>query len=163
MKYTSNNFLILCTYVSGLHSLGKVRCRYIMDRLYNYKGTGKSDPSMAKSLRDKLVKQCPKTRKKGEHEGLVYLNPDAGSNYVLDNNYYTRILNKKGVLGVDQQLLYGNETLQLTLEYAVGFQDFKLELALAMARMGEIGVLTRSHGEIRRHCGYTNKDNPFIK
>ncbi|KAL8170951.1 hypothetical protein V2J09_022755 [Rumex salicifolius] len=146
------------TTLLGLHSLGGTRCRYIMDRLYNYKGTGKADPSMDKSLLNDLKKKCPKTRKRGEHEGFVNMNGESGSSrYSLDMNYYKRVLSQKAILGVDQQLVYGNETLQLTQEYAVdGFNDYKLELALAMARMGEIGVLTGSQGEIRRDCRYTN-------
>ncbi|KAL8153514.1 LOW QUALITY PROTEIN: hypothetical protein V2J09_011274 [Rumex salicifolius] len=136
------------------------RCRYIMDRLYNFNGSGKSDPSMDDTNLASLRAKCPKTKKKGEHEGIVAMNPDAGSEYALSNTTYTRIVNYKAVMGVDQQLMYNKDTMQLAQEFSDTLQDFKLALALSMARMSEIGVLNGSNGEIRRHCAYSNKDNP---
>ncbi|GLT45843.1 hypothetical protein SLA2020_196460 [Shorea laevis] len=67
------------------------------------------------------------------------------------------ILSHKAVFEVDQQLLYGNDTAQITEEFAAGFEDFRKSFALSMSRMGNIKVLTGNQGEIRRNCRFTNQ------
>ncbi|XP_077228351.1 peroxidase superfamily protein [Tasmannia lanceolata] len=146
----------------GAHTVGTTHCRYIRDRLYNFSGTGKPDPTMNKSFLKQLQKQCPPKRI-GRSDPIVFLNPDSGSNYTFNNSYYTRVLENKAVLGIDQQLRFGPDTLQITKEFATGIRDFKLAFALAMFDMGNIGVLTGKQGEIRKDCRFRNIDNPHLK
>ncbi|XP_010242724.1 PREDICTED: probable peroxidase 61 [Nelumbo nucifera] len=148
------------TTLLGAHTMGRTHCRYILDRLYNFNNTGKPDPSMKQSLLDQLRKQCPPKTRKGQHDPLVFLNPQSGSKYTFSNSYYSRVLRNESILGVDQQLLFGNDTSQITEEFAAGFEDFRKSFALSMSRMGSLGVLTGTQGEIRRNCRFTNKDNP---
>lgn len=136
--------------------MGRTHCSYIVDRLYNYNGTEKPDPSMNAAFLDTMRKSCP-PRKKGQPDPLVYLNPESGSNYKFTETYYKRILSNKAVLGVDQQLLYGSDTKQITEEFAAGFEDFRKAFADSMHNMGNIKVLTGNQGEIRQNCRYTNK------
>ncbi|KAJ7947472.1 Peroxidase [Quillaja saponaria] len=144
----------------GAHSMGRSRCRYIVDRLYNFKGTGKPDPSMDATFLAEMRKLCPQ-RKKGEPDPLVYLNPESGSNFNFTETYYKRVLSRKAVLGVDQQLLYGdNQTKEIIEEFAAGFEDLRRSFSLSMSRMGNIKVLTGNQGEIRRNCRRTNNGNP---
>ncbi|KAJ8422637.1 hypothetical protein Cgig2_000443 [Carnegiea gigantea] len=94
----------------------------------------------------------PKT--KGKHEGLAYLNKDSREGYKFTNSYYANILAHKG-----------DETLQLVQEFAnptTGFQEFKKSFALSMARMGAYKVLIGKEAEIRRHCHFTNGNNPSV-
>ncbi|KAK9672208.1 hypothetical protein RND81_12G084400 [Saponaria officinalis] len=153
------------TTLLGAHSMGKARCRYLQNRLYNYQGTGKPDPTIESSKLKELMNNCPKTRKAGDHEGLVYLNKDSGENYRFTNSYYKNIMSGKGVLSIDEQLYFGNATLQLTQEFSdpvYGFQEFKKAFALSINRMGAYNVLTGKEGEIRRHCHYVNAYNPHL-
>lgn len=139
--------------------MGQTRCRYIVDRLYNYKNTGKPDPSMNTTLLNRLRKECPPRTRKGQSDPLVYLNPETGSSYRFSESYYSRVKTHEAVLGVDQQLSNGdNNTLQIVDEFAAGFEDFRKALALSMSRMGSINVLTGNQGEIRRNCRCTNAD-----
>ncbi|XP_074281442.1 putative peroxidase 61 [Silene latifolia] len=168
LKYFKDRGLDVQDYTTllGPHSMGKARCRYIRSRLYNFQGTGKSDPTLELSKLQELRTQCPQKQKAGEHEGLVYLNKDSGDKFRFTNSYYKNILSGKGVLSIDQELYYGNVTQQLTQQFAdpvTGFQDFKLAFALSMNRMGNYKVLTGKQGEIRRHCHYTNSNNPHLK
>ncbi|KAL9436815.1 hypothetical protein AB3S75_022792 [Citrus x aurantiifolia] len=143
----------------GAHTMGQTRCRYIVDRLYNYKNTGKPDPSMNTTLLNQLRKECPPRTRKGQSDPLVYLNPETGSSYRFSESYYSRVKTHEAVLGVDQQLSNGdNNTLQIVDEFAAGFEDFRKALALSMSRMGSINVLTGKQGEIRRNCRCTNAD-----
>lgn len=143
--------------VSGGHTLGKIHCSYILDRLYNFNNTGKPDPSMEKSVLLNLRKQC--TSKKSNP--LVYLNPDNGPTYKFTSIYYSRVLANKAVLGVDQQLRFGNgnDTNELLDEYSnkvKGFHNFRKGFALSITRMGSIKVLTGKRGEIRLNCRVRN-------
>lgn len=137
--------------------MGRTHCSYVLDRLYNFNGTGKPDPSMDGSFVTEMRKLCPERLKKGQPNPLVFLNPESGSNYKFTQSYYSRILSHKAVLEVDQQLLFGNDTAQITQEFAPGFEDFRKSFALSISRMGNIKVLTGNQGEIRRNCRFTNK------
>ncbi|KAK8515980.1 hypothetical protein V6N13_093249 [Hibiscus sabdariffa] len=142
----------------GAHSMGRTHCGFIVDRLYNFNNTGKPDPSMKASFVADMRKLCPPRTKKGQTDPLVFLDPESGSKYSFSNSYYSRVLANEAVLGVDQQLLYGDDTKQITEEFAVGLEDFRRSFALSMSRMGNIQVLTGKEGEIRNNCRYTNKN-----
>ncbi|PON63563.1 Peroxidase [Parasponia andersonii] len=147
----------------GAHTLGRTHCHYIEDRLYNFKGTGKPDPTIDPYFLNEKRKQCPKRLKKDQSDPMVYLNPESGDRYSFTESFYKRVNKSLAVLGIDQQLLYRDDTNELTSEFANSFLDFKLSTALSMNRMGSIRVLTGNEGEIRRTCNFTNKDNPYLK
>lgn len=144
---------------TGAHTMGRTHCSHIVDRLYNYSGTGNPDPSMDATFRDTMRGLCPPKTKKGQHDPLVFLNPNSGSNYTFRESYYKRILHREAVLGVDQQLLFGDATKEITDEFAdaAGLEDFRRSFAQSMFKMGNIKILTGNQGEIRRNCRFTNK------
>ncbi|KAI3839704.1 hypothetical protein MKW98_010009 [Papaver atlanticum] len=147
------------TTLLGAHAMGSTRCSVIANRLYNFNNTRKPDPNMDISLVNDMRKICPERRKWGEADKFIPLNPE-NTKYRFDNNYYTRVLNKKTILGVDQQLLFGSDTKQISELFAagaVGFEDWRRAWALSMNRMGSIGVLTVNQGQIRKHCRFINK------
>ncbi|WZZ12332.1 hypothetical protein YC2023_105421 [Brassica napus] len=144
------------TTLLGAHSMGKTHCSHIVNRLYNFKNTGKPDPTMNTTLVSELRTRCPPRTKKGQTDPLVYLNPDSGSSNRFSNSYYSRVLSHNAVLGVDQQLIYNDDSLEITQEFDASFEDFRKSFALAMSRMGSINVLTGKAGEIRRDCRVTN-------
>lgn len=144
--------------------MGRTHCRYVEDRLYNYKNTGKQDPKMNSTIANQLKKLCPPRTKKGQADPLVFLNPESGSRYIFNNSYYSRIGTHEAVLEVDQQLLYGDTlTTGLVSELASDFEELRFAFALSMSRMGSINVLTGKEGEIRRNCSCTNANNPNKK
>ncbi|KAL0642950.1 hypothetical protein Bca4012_041240 [Brassica carinata] len=144
------------TTLLGAHSMGKTHCSHIVNRLYNFKNTGKPDPTMNTTLVSELRTRCPPRTKKGQTDPLVYLNPDSGSSNRFSNSYYSRVLSHNAVLGVDQQLIYNGDSMEITQEFDASFEDFRKSFALAMSRMGSINVLTGKAGEIRRDCRVTN-------
>ncbi|KAL1805313.1 hypothetical protein ACET3Z_028381 [Daucus carota] len=145
------------TTLLGGHTMGSTHCSYILDRLYNFNNTGKPDPTMNKSLLESLRQTCPLNNTKRPSQQLAFLNPDNGKDHNFTNSYYKRVLANKSVLGVDQQLLYGTDTKELTDEFATYFEEFRRSFALSMTRMGGIQVLTGKKGEIRRNCRVRNK------
>ncbi|XP_057502714.1 probable peroxidase 26 [Actinidia eriantha] len=145
------------TTLLGAHSMGRTHCRYIWDRLYNFNNTGKRDPSMKKSFLKEMRKQCPLKLKSGQSDPLLYLNPVSGPNYNFTNTYYSRVLSGESVLGVDQQLRFGNDTKQISKEFAEDIEDFRGSFALSISRMGGLRVLTGDKGQIRLNCRYVNQ------
>ncbi|CAN6836159.1 unnamed protein product [Brassica oleracea] len=140
----------------GSHSMGRTHCSHILDRLYNYNKTGKPSPTMNKSFLSEMAEKCPPRTKKGQTDPLVYLNPDSGSNHSFTSSFYSRVLSNKSVLEVDQQLLYNDDTKQISEEFSASFEDFRKLFALSMSKMGSINVLTKNEGEIRRDCRRRN-------
>ncbi|XP_068648005.1 probable peroxidase 26 [Aristolochia californica] len=135
----------------GAHTMGKTRCRHIRDRLYNFNGTGKPDPTIKPSFLKELREQCPEKRV-GRYDPSVFLNPSSGNRYEFQNSFYSNVQNKTAVLGIDQQLRFGEDTLAIAEEFSAGFEDFRRAFALAISRMGNLGVLTGKQGEIRLDC-----------
>jgi peroxidase len=43
----------------GAHTMGVAHCEFFYNRLYNFSGTGRQDPSMAPSLVESLKSICP--------------------------------------------------------------------------------------------------------
>ncbi|KAF2604984.1 hypothetical protein F2Q70_00028796 [Brassica cretica] len=140
----------------GSHSMGRTHCSHIVDRLYNFNKTGKPSPTMNKSFLSEMAENCPPRTKKGQTDPLVYLNPDSGSNHSFTSSFYSRVLSNKSVLEVDQQLLYNDDTKQISEEFSASFEDFRKLFALSMSKMGSINVLTKNEGEIRRYCRRRN-------
>ncbi|KAG9142234.1 hypothetical protein Leryth_007672 [Lithospermum erythrorhizon] len=162
LNYFQSKGLDLQDYVTllGGHSMGRTHCKNIRDRLYNFKNTGKPDPSMDKTVLNSLRKQCPQTLKRGQHDPLVYLTPESGGQFKFTNSYYKNVLANKSVLGVDQQLSVGNDdTQQIVNDYASSFEQFRRIFAFSISRMGGLRVLTGTKGEIRRNCRVPNKSH----
>ncbi|OIT34544.1 putative peroxidase 61 [Nicotiana attenuata] len=139
--------------------MGQAHCRFFYDRLYNFKGTGKPDPTMKRSTLVTLRSQCPKNSKT---DSAVYFSPGYGSNYTFSNTFYGKVLAHESVLRVDQQLSYGADTNELVNEFAQSLEQFRRAFTLSINRMGGLKVLTGKNGEIRRDCKFTNKNNPNL-
>ncbi|KAL8201285.1 hypothetical protein R6Q57_012624 [Mikania cordata] len=142
--------------VSGGHMMGRTRCSNILDRLYDFNNTGKPDPTVEPTTLSYLQRQCPKKVRLGQPNPLINLNPD-NPTHNFANSYYSRVLARRSVFGVDQQLLYGNDTRELTDEYSNSLEDFRGEFAYSISKMGGLKVLTGTKGEIRKDCRVVNK------
>lgn len=75
----------------------------------------------------------------------------------FDEDYYTNVFKRRGLFVSDAALLTDYETssyvkLQAESHGSTFFKDFDE----SMVKMGQIGVLTGSDGEIRRQCGVIN-------
>lgn len=74
----------------------------------------------------------------------------------MDAAYYYNVLTSKGLFASDQALLSDPATSVQVLRNAINALNWKLEFALAMVKMGQIGVLTGDDGEIRSNCRVIN-------
>ncbi|KAL5097648.1 hypothetical protein RYX36_001975 [Vicia faba] len=142
--------------LSGAHTFGKSRCFLFSDRLYNFNNTGKPDPTLDTTYLKELQKQCPED---GPGDNRVNFDPTTPNR--LDKNYYNNLQVKKGLLQSDQELFStpGADTTAIVNRFAnnkiVFFKNFKK----SMIKMGNIGVLTGTKGEIRKQCNFINKES----
>ncbi|KAK6779040.1 hypothetical protein RDI58_025758 [Solanum bulbocastanum] len=140
--------------LSGAHTFGRAQCRLFRERLYNFNGTGKPDPTLNTNYLAKLMKICPK---KGSNTALANL--DLTTPNKFDNNYFANLQNKKGLLESDQKLFSKNGASEITYiiktfsrDQNVFFQSF----VESMINMGNISPLTGTNGEIRLDCKRVN-------
>jgi peroxidase len=66
--------------------------------------------------------------------------------------YYRNLLQGKGILYADQQLMKGEKTKYWVQEYASNHTLFRQDFALAMMKLSDLRVLTMPMGQIRRTC-----------
>ncbi|XP_024041548.1 peroxidase 60-like isoform X2 [Citrus clementina] len=143
----------------GGHSVGVAHCSIFKDRLYNFRSTGRPDPTMDSFLANKLRARCPldttTTTTTTTANNTVDLDQNPFQIPFLDNSYYRQLMLNRGVLEIDQELALHPLTRATVMSIANAL-DFPIQFGAAMVKMGAIEVLTGMQGEIRRFCTATN-------
>ncbi|KAK6247853.1 hypothetical protein QUC31_019418 [Theobroma cacao] len=139
--------------LSGVHTFGRAQCSSFMDRLYNFKGSGKSDPTLNATYLKALTQLCPKGR-----DGRSLIDLDESTSLTFDNNYFLNLQNHRGLLQSDQELFStsGADTVAIVNRFANSQSQFFDSFAKSMVKMGNISPLTGSNGEIRSDCRKIN-------
>jgi peroxidase len=77
----------------------------------------------------------------------------------LDKQFYNNLQAKKGLLQSDQELLStpGADTISIVNSFANNESLFFEHFTKSIIKMGNIGVLTGTRGEIRKQCNFVNK------
>uniref|UniRef100_A0A803PZR7 Peroxidase n=1 Tax=Cannabis sativa TaxID=3483 RepID=A0A803PZR7_CANSA len=139
-------------YLLGGHSVGVSECTFFEDRLYNFGGSNRADPTMDSSLVSRLKLQCPPGSLSS-----AFLDQTPRSSMVIDKSFYNQLIMKRGVLAIDQKLANDAQTKSIVSALAKGSVDFRQKFGEAMVKMGRIGVITdATKGEIRKFCRATN-------
>ncbi|XP_050382397.1 peroxidase 27-like [Argentina anserina] len=138
--------------LSGGHTIGTAHCGAFTARLYNFTGRGDTDPSLDKNYIAALKIKC----KPGDIRTTI-VEMDPGSFKTFDEDYYTLVSKRRGLFQSDAALLDDTETKayvlrQVTTQGSTFLKDF----GESMVKMGNIGVLTGSAGEIRKQCAFIN-------
>nr|TKS01416.1 peroxidase 60 [Populus alba] len=137
----------------GAHSVGIAHCSFIKDRLFNFENTGRPDPSMDPFLENILRSRCPPF---ATVDNTVNLDQNSFSPFTISNTYYQTVMLHRGILQIDQDLGTDPLTMPVVKNLANAF-DFPARFGAAMVKLGAIGVLTGTQGEIRRSCRATNR------
>ncbi|KEH37337.1 putative peroxidase [Medicago truncatula] len=134
--------------LSGAHTIGRTSCGSIQYRLYNYKGTGKPDPSLDTKYLNFLQRKC--------RWASEYVDLDATTPKKFDRMYYINLEKKMGLLTTDQLLYSDPRTSQLVSALTTS-SVFEHQFAVSMSKFGVIDVLTGDdEGEIRTNCNFVN-------
>ncbi|XP_010467987.1 PREDICTED: peroxidase 57-like [Camelina sativa] len=129
----------------GAHTVGVGSCNLFEDRLSNFNGTGLPDPSMDSNLVANLTSICAASE--NPSTGL-----DRSTPLTFDNAFFGEIRARRGVLQLDQRLATDEATSSVVAQYAADNDLFKRQFAIAMVKMGAVGVLTGENGDIRKNC-----------
>ncbi|XP_019078425.1 putative Peroxidase 48 isoform X2 [Vitis vinifera] len=155
----------------GGHSIGKISCEFIQGRLFNFSGTGQPDPSIASDFLDEMRRNCqdsgnssngtasPPMVSRAMSEltlGMTYyqgLSSSVSSGSAFDTHYYQSLLQGRGLLFSDQQLMAEEKTERLVRAYASDDgSTFQIDFARSMMKMSTLSVLTGSQGQVRLNC-----------
>ncbi|KAK4380708.1 hypothetical protein RND71_002570 [Anisodus tanguticus] len=142
--------------LSGAHTFGRARCSTFEQRLFNFSGSGSPDSTLnSTTLLPTLQGLCPQG---GSNSGSTFTNLDLSTPDNFDNNYFTNLQNHEGLLQTDQELFStsGSNTIAIVNSYASSQTQFFTDFASSMIKLGNIGVLTGTNGEIRTDCKRVN-------
>nr|CAC38073.1 peroxidase1A [Medicago sativa] len=139
--------------LSGGHTIGRGQCRFFVDRLYNFSNTGNPDSTLNTTYLQTLQAICPNG---GPGTNLTDLDPTTPDTF--DSNYYSNLQVGKGLFQSDQELFStnGSDTISIVNSFANNQTLFFENFVASMIKMGNIGVLTGSQGEIRTQCNAVN-------
>ncbi|GMN43627.1 hypothetical protein TIFTF001_012824 [Ficus carica] len=135
--------------LSGAHTLGFAHCQHFVSRLYDFRGSKQPDPAIDPKLLKALRMYCPHF---GGNVDIVA--PfDVTTPFSFDHAYYGNLESKLGLLASDQALYLDPRTKPLVQSLAKDKQKFFQAFAIAMEKMGSIGVKRgKKHGEKRKDC-----------
>ncbi|CAN6842188.1 unnamed protein product [Brassica oleracea] len=124
----------------GAHTVGQGNCGLFNDRITNFQGTGRPDPSMDPALVSSLRNTC-------RNSASAAL--DQSTPLRFDNQFFKQLRKRRGVM---QRLATDRQTRGVVARYANKNAFFKRQFVRAMIKMGAVDVLTGRAGEIRRNC-----------
>lgn len=96
-----------------------------------------------------LKKVCPL----GNRTNTIPIDATA---HLFDRVYYEGLLRGRGVFITDSALLTNSASKKVVRSFSKRRSSFFEEFAAAMVKMGNIGVLTGTQGEIRKTCQFVN-------
>ncbi|XP_030941486.1 peroxidase 7-like [Quercus lobata] len=134
--------------LSGAHTIGRATCGSIQDRLFNYSGTGKPDPSLDAQYLNYLKRKC--------RWSSDYVDLDATTPKTFDSEYYSNLPKKMGLLSTDEKLYTDPRTAPLVNALAYQPSLFFYQFGVSMAKLGNVQCLLGNEGEIRTNCNFVN-------
>ncbi|XP_031385369.1 putative Peroxidase 48 [Punica granatum] len=165
----------------GAHSVGSIHCNFFEDRLYNFSGTNRPDPSLESEFLNLMRSRCSKFPSASSPKLSVapspsfraaglpappMVEPETVMSYeglglrqaedpAFGAPYYQNLLEGRGILFADQQLTGSEETGSWVRAYAWDAALFRKDFAEAMLKLSSLQVLTASRGQIRVNCSKT--------
>lgn len=144
--------LLLLLSILGGHTIGFAQCFTFKGRLFDFKGSGKPDPSLDPSSLSNLQSKCP--NRDASNRNLAPLDSSTDR---FDNAYYTNLKSNTGLLESDQALMGDPQTAAMVNFYSTMNQYyFYNDFSASMVKLGNVGVLTGQNGQIRKKCGAVN-------
>lgn len=168
-------FLYIFDFLSflGAHNIGKIGCDFIQARLNNFQGTERPDPTLTPNFLDEMRRTCQDNNSTDNAEsptpstsrrlvesptklGMTYyqaLVTSVASGSAFDTHYYRSLINNRGLLFSDQQLMSDDRTSNVVRDYASDDgSTFRKDFARVMFKMSNLNVLTGQNGVVRLNC-----------
>ncbi|XP_043709681.1 peroxidase 24 [Telopea speciosissima] len=136
--------------LSGAHTIGMSHCNLFSIRIFNFTGKGDVDPSLNPTYAAFLKRKC-----KSFLDSKTTVELDPQSSLSFDNHYFLNLKLQQGLFLSDASLLTDKSSSHIVDKMLVAGKFFT-EFGQSMKRMGAIGVLTGSSGDIRKKCNLVN-------
>ncbi|KAK4782889.1 hypothetical protein SAY86_007263 [Trapa natans] len=137
--------------LSGAHTLGVSHCSKFSKRIYGFNSTHRIDPTLNFQYAMQLRQMCPLNV-----DPRVAIPMDASTFHIFDNAYFKNLQQGKGLF-ISDQVLYTDPRSRPTVDlFAASETAFRDAFVSAITRLGRVGVLTGSMGEIRIDCSRPN-------
>lgn len=107
------------------------------------------DPKFAQFLKDRCPPNPPSVH-------FTYFRNDPKSPLLFDNHYYVNLLDKRGLMQIDDNLIRDRRTLRYVKIYAENASVWRKVFADAYIKISEYKPLTGKQGEIRKMCSFVN-------
>ncbi|KAF6150460.1 hypothetical protein GIB67_030261 [Kingdonia uniflora] len=137
----------------GAHSVGRVHCKNLVHRLYP-----EVDPTLDPAHAEYLKGRCPTPDP--DPNAVLYARNDLETPMTIDNMYYKNILNHKGLLLVDQQLVSDPITSPFVEKMASDNGYFYDQFSKALVIMSENNPLTGEQGFSELQVNYYAQSCP---
>ncbi|CAI0555848.1 unnamed protein product [Linum tenue] len=138
--------------LSGSHTLGFSHCKQFAKRIYRFNKTTTIDPTLNPSYALQLRNMCPLNV-----DPTVVVSMDPTGPQTFDNAYFKNLQQGKGLFSSDQ-VLFSDPRSRPTVDLFAATQSaFNDAFVAAITKMGRVGVLTGSQGEIRQDCTRVNQ------
>ncbi|KAF5204432.1 Peroxidase, partial [Thalictrum thalictroides] len=141
----------------GAHNIGKVHCHFFRNRLHNHSGTGLPDPALDPGTLNLMRSRCDNSNDQTE-EPSINMDSEGAPEPEFGTHYYKNLVQGKGILHADQQLMASEETASLVEIFASDGSLFQQKFARAMMKLSNLRVLTRPLGQIRINCSRVNTE-----
>ncbi|CAN1231774.1 Peroxidase 16 [Linum grandiflorum] len=130
--------------LSGAHTLGFSHCNQFSPR-------NRIDPTLNFQYAMQLRQMCPV-----RVDPRIAINMDPTTPQRFDNAYYRNLQQGKGLFTSDQVLFTDPRSRPTVNRFAASNTAFGQAFVAAITKLGRVGVLTGSRGEIRRDCSRVN-------
>ncbi|KAL6194480.1 hypothetical protein ACLB2K_035564 [Fragaria x ananassa] len=137
--------------LSGAHTLGFSHCNRFSNRIYNFSPRTRIDPTLNSGYAMQLRQMCPV-----KVDPRIAINMDPTTPQKFDNAYFQNLQQGKGLFTSDQILFTDSRSRSTVNTFASSNAAFNQAFMQAMTKLGRVGVLTGTQGEIRRDCTRPN-------
>ncbi|KAL7598513.1 hypothetical protein Lser_V15G23643 [Lactuca serriola] len=134
--------------LSGAHTLGFSHCGKFSGRIYGKSGI---DPTLNRQYALQLRQMCPINV-----DPRIAINMDPTTPRTFDNAYFQNLQQGRGLFTSDQVLFTDSRSKPTVNQFASSNSAFNQAFITAITKLGRVGVLTGSKGEIRRDCSMPN-------
>lgn len=136
---------------AGAHTFGKAHCTEVARRFYGFNSTTGMDPTLSAKYGEMLRSLCPLPLSPTATVPLDPVTPN-----VFDKVYYSDLLEGRGLMSSDAGLVADPDTARIVLEYSQSKAVFFEQFATSMIKLGRIGMILGSEGQVRRNCSAVN-------
>ncbi|OWM86989.1 hypothetical protein CDL15_Pgr016026 [Punica granatum] len=133
------------------HIIGVSHCSHVFKRIYNFNLTHPIDPTLNLSYARHLREFCPRNMDPNK-----VIDMDPTTTHIFDNAYFKNLQNGSRLFSSDQALFTDLRSRPTVNFFALNNTAFREAFKTAMTKLGRVGVLMGSKGEIRINCTRPN-------